>query len=57
MHNWNQDVYIVDNGMVVYVYVGENASPNERKNALIYAHVIWSIVWIIPEINSKFRTT
>jgi len=33
-----EDVFIVDNGQVIYVYIGEKASHNERQNALIYAH-------------------
>uniref|UniRef100_A0A1I8GIF7 Gelsolin n=3 Tax=Macrostomum lignano TaxID=282301 RepID=A0A1I8GIF7_9PLAT len=32
------DVFIIDNGFEVYVYVGENASLTERHNALAYAH-------------------
>jgi len=32
------DVFIIDNGQVIYVYIGEKASQNERQNALIYAH-------------------
>lgn len=33
------DVFIIDNGEVVYVYVGQNASFAEKKNALNYAHM------------------
>jgi len=32
------DVYIVDNGDIVYVYVGKDASSTEKANALTYAH-------------------
>uniref|UniRef100_A0A1I8GEN4 Gelsolin-like domain-containing protein n=1 Tax=Macrostomum lignano TaxID=282301 RepID=A0A1I8GEN4_9PLAT len=33
-----EDVFIIDNGHEIYVYVGENASPDEIHNALTYAH-------------------
>jgi len=32
------DVYIIDNGKQVFVYVGLNASDEEKKNAMVYAH-------------------
>lgn len=32
------DVFIIDNGETVYVYIGENASSAERSNAFAYAH-------------------
>jgi len=34
----DKDVYIVDNGKSMFVYVGKGASASERKNALTYAH-------------------
>uniref|UniRef100_A0A1I8JDM4 Gelsolin n=1 Tax=Macrostomum lignano TaxID=282301 RepID=A0A1I8JDM4_9PLAT len=33
-----EDVFIIDNGFEVYVYVGKEASVAERRNALSYAH-------------------
>lgn len=33
------DVFIVDNGKKVCVWVGSQASPDEKKNAMTYAHV------------------
>ena len=34
-----KDVFIVDSGKKVIVWVGEAASPDEKKNAMTYAHV------------------
>ena len=33
------DVFIVDNGKKVCVWVGSEASVDEKKNAMTYAHV------------------
>ena len=33
------DVFIVDNGKVVYVWIGNGASADENQNAMPYAHV------------------
>lgn len=33
------DVFIVDNGKVVFVWIGSGASSDENKNAMPYAHV------------------
>lgn len=35
----SNDVFIVDNGKKVIVWIGGGASPDENKNALSYAHV------------------
>jgi gelsolin len=37
-HLNEEDVWIIDNGQTIYVYVGEHASTSEKKNALVYAH-------------------
>ena len=34
-----QDVFVIDNGQSVYVYIGKGASDSEKKNAMSYAHV------------------
>ena len=34
-----KDVFIVDNGKELFVWIGEAASPDENKNAMTYAHV------------------
>lgn len=33
------DVFLVDDGKKVFVWIGSGASPDENKNALPYAHV------------------
>jgi len=33
----SQDVFIVDDGVNIFAWVGSKASPNEKKNALIFA--------------------
>lgn len=33
------DVFIADTGKEVYVWIGGGASPEEKKNAMTYAHV------------------
>ena len=33
------DVFIVDNGKKVLVWIGSGASEGEKKNAMTYAHV------------------
>ena len=40
-------VFIVDTGKAVYVWTGKGASPDEKKNALPYAHVS-SLLMLIP---------
>lgn len=35
----SSDVFIVDDGKKVIVWIGSGASPDENKNALTYAHV------------------
>ena len=40
-------VFIVDTGKAVYVWAGKGASPDEKKNALPYAHVS-SLLMLIP---------
>nr|XP_022299451.1 gelsolin-like protein 2 [Crassostrea virginica]XP_022299452.1 gelsolin-like protein 2 [Crassostrea virginica]XP_022299453.1 gelsolin-like protein 2 [Crassostrea virginica]XP_022299454.1 gelsolin-like protein 2 [Crassostrea virginica]XP_022299455.1 gelsolin-like protein 2 [Crassostrea virginica] len=34
----SDDVFLVDTGLQVFVYVGGNASPQEKKNGFPYAH-------------------
>ena len=34
-----KDVFIVDNGKSLFVWVGSGASGAEKKNAMTYAHV------------------
>ncbi|CAG5135435.1 unnamed protein product, partial [Candidula unifasciata] len=34
----SDDVFICDNGDIVFVWIGANASPAEKKNGLPYAH-------------------
>lgn len=36
------DVFIVDDGKKVIVWIGSGASSDENKNALTYAHVSFS---------------
>lgn len=33
------DVFIVDDGKKLFVWIGSGASPDEKKNAMTYAHV------------------
>lgn len=33
------DVFIVDTGKALFVWIGGGASPDEKKNAMGYAHV------------------
>ena len=33
------DVFIADNGKELFVWIGGGASPDEKKNAMTYAHV------------------
>ena len=33
------DVFIADTGKEVHVWIGGSASPDEKKNAMTYAHV------------------
>lgn len=33
------DVFIADTGKELYVWIGGGASPDEKKNAMTYAHV------------------
>ena len=33
------DVFIADTGKEVFVWIGGGASPDEKKNAMTYAHV------------------
>ncbi len=33
------DVFIADTGKEVFVWIGGSASPDEKKNAMTYAHV------------------
>ncbi len=35
------DVFIVDDGKKLFVWIGSGASPDEKKNAMSYAHVRW----------------
>ena len=35
----SKDVFIVDTGKEVFVWIGSGASPDENKNAMTYAHV------------------
>jgi hypothetical protein len=39
------DVFIVDDGKKVIVWIGGGASSDENKNALSYAHV--SCIWLL----------
>ena len=34
------DVFIADTGKELFVWIGGGASPDEKKNAMTYAHVI-----------------
>lgn len=34
----SDDVFIFDAGMEIFVWVGDNASPSEKRNAIPYAH-------------------
>ena len=34
-----KDVFILDTGKAIFVWVGSGASPDEKKNAMTYAHV------------------
>ena len=38
-----QDVFMLNTGKELFVWVGSGASPNEKKNSLGYAHVC--IIW------------
>lgn len=38
-HLDTKDVFIVDSGKKVFVWVGEGASAAEKKNAMSHAHV------------------
>ena len=38
-----QDVFILDTCDDVFVWIGEGSSREERKNAMVYAHVSWSM--------------
>lgn len=33
------DVFIIDNGKELFVWIGNGASSAEKKNAMTYAHV------------------
>ena len=35
----SKDVFVVDTGKSLYVWIGKGASPDEKKNAMTYAHV------------------
>ena len=35
----SKDVFIADNGKSLFVWVGSGASPDEKRNAMTYAHV------------------
>ena len=35
----SKDVFVVDTGKALYVWIGNAASPDEKKNAMTYAHV------------------
>lgn len=41
------DVFIVDDGKKVIVWIGSGASSDENKNALTYAHVRFLVFAII----------
>ena len=34
----SKDVFLVDSGTHLFVWIGEKASVNERKNSMAYAH-------------------
>ena len=38
-HLDTKDVFIVDTGKKLFVWIGNAASPDEKKNAMPYAHV------------------
>lgn len=56
------DVFIADTGKEVFVWIGGGASPDEKKNAMTYAHVsgvskargrrcLLKIVTFVPGLN------
>lgn len=42
-----KDVFLADTGKELFVWVGSSASPDEKKNAMPYAHVRYYMVWSI----------
>lgn len=43
----DKDVFILDTGRELYVWIGQDTSPGESKNALSYAHVSQFLKWLI----------
>lgn len=41
----SSDVFVVDTGKELFVWVGSGASDDEKKNAMPYAHVSPVIAW------------
>lgn len=46
-----QDVFLIDTGKEVFVWIGADASANEKKNGFSYAHVSVYIVHNIYKID------
>jgi len=36
-HFKSDDVYLLDKGYIIYIWIGKDASPEEKKKAMIYA--------------------
>lgn len=55
------DVFIADTGKEVFVWIGGGASPDEKKNAMTYAHVSYHYkphqISALMISLSKHRTT
>ena len=52
-HAVSQDVFLIDVGTHCFIYVGTNASPAEKRNAMTYAHVSFHFV---HGLHIKFRS-
>ncbi len=44
-----QDVFILDTGLQVFVWVGGDASPAEKKNGFSYAQVCKTLVIFLSD--------
>ena len=53
------DVFLVDTGKELFVWIGGGASPDEKKNAMTYAHVRWCCLHsdLTSNFLDPFRTT
>ena len=47
-----KDVFILDTGKAVFVWIGSGASPAEKKNAMTYAHVNTHVVCSLQQLTS-----